>query len=119
MRIACEEPGFEAAFLEFADSGWTRAHLAAVRDLNESEEWFANLRARLTGCFLPVVSGEPVTEPEGVTPALLDAMDLVLYNWFITAVIQAVQEVTRLGEAPWRRLRAAREATATETPPTP
>jgi urease accessory protein UreF len=117
MRYECTEPGFEGAFLEFSAQGWTRKELHLLRTLEESDAWFALLRGKLTAYHLPTVTGGAL---EAFDSDGLDLLDLVLYNWFVTAVIEAVRDVTNLGNAPWRRLSAAREtATATTSPTQP
>lgn len=118
MRYECQEAGFEGAYLEFPDTGWTRAHLRGLRTLDESEAWFELLRSRLTGVSLPVVEGEPVTKAEQVTPAMLDRLDLVLYNWFASVVVEAMRDVTSLGNAPWRRLSSGSETSVATKPQT-
>jgi len=118
MRYECQEKGFEGAYLEFPDTGWTRAHMRDLRTLDESEAWFARLRSRLTEVHLPVVEGEPVTKAEQVTPEMLDRLDLVLYNWFASTIVEAMRDVTQLGNAPWRRLSAGSETSVATKPPT-
>lgn len=119
MRYACEEPGFEDAFLEISETGWTRKALRELGTLSESDEWFAALAGRLTAVHLPTLEGAPVTAPGQLTAAALDRLDVVLYNWFVAALLEALGDVTNLGNAPWRRLREKRAAAAATPPPTP
>jgi hypothetical protein len=121
MRYECQEPGFEGAFLEFSDRGWTRKDIALLRQLDESDAWFALLHSKLVGLYLPTVEGgEPngIRHPAELTAGALDWLDLVLYNWFVTALVEALRDVNSLGNAPWRRLSRAQEAAAATNSPT-
>jgi hypothetical protein len=102
MRYECEEAGFEGAYIEFSEKAWTRGELRDIRTLSESDEWFAILCAKVTGINLPAKDGA-LTEAHDLTPAALDRLDLVLYNWLVTVVVKAAIEVAELGNAVWRR----------------
>lgn len=115
MRYECEEPGFEGAYLEMTDKGWTRKALNQLRTLDESDAWFGVLAQYVTAVHLPTLDGEPVQAAGQITPDALDRLDIVLYNWFVSALSEALADVTNLGNAPWRRLRERREATATNS----
>ena len=115
MRYTCEEPGFEDAFLEFSEVGWTRRALNSLRTLDDTEEYFAIVRSRLTAIQVPALEGDDLTAPEHLTPDALDRIDIVAYNWIITVIVRVIRDVTNLGEAPWRRLRASQGETAPAT----
>lgn len=119
MRYVCQEEGFGEAFVEFLDTGWTRADLRRLRDLDESSAWFGVLRQRVVALHLPVVGGEPLTDINALTPDVLDQMDIVVYNWFVATIIEAMRDVTHLGNAPWRRLSSMQEAASATNSPTP
>lgn len=116
MRYQCQEPGFEDAFLEIPETGWTRAHLRQLRELDESAAWFDTLRFHVTALHLPVVEGDAVTTPAGLVPEVLDRLDLVVYNWLIAAIVEAMRNVTHLGNAPWRRLSGTQETGVATNP---
>lgn len=116
MRYECAEPGFEAAWIEIRETGWTRKAINQLRALDESDEWFALLRSHVTGLHLPAVEGDAVSDVADLTPDALDRLDLVLFNWFVSALIEALRDITQLGNAPWRRLsRQSETATATNS----
>lgn len=118
MRYTCEEPGFDGCFVEFTESGWTRRDQKAIRSLEESEEWFALLRTKVTGVHLVTVDGQAIDTPAGITPEMLDGMDVVLFNWFVGVIVLALGEVNSLGNAVWRRLFATPATTPAEAAPT-
>lgn len=103
MKYECNEVGFEDAFIEFAETGWTRRTLREMRSLNESDAWFALLREKVTAVSLPTVEGEPIAKPEDLTPDALDRLDNQLYNWLTAVIVKAIREVAELGNAVWRR----------------
>lgn len=119
MRYECTEDGFAGAFVEFTTAGWTRKDLRELRLLDEGDAWFALLQRKVTAVSLPVLSGEPIVKPSGLTPEALDRLDLVLYHWLTAQIVRALREVTELGNAVWRRQFASAVANdSTESTPT-
>jgi hypothetical protein len=120
MRVTCEEPGFETAYLEIETARWTRPEVDALVSGALTEKWFAVLQRKVTGVCLPTLEGEPVTIPGHLTPEALDRLDYVLWNWLVAAVTAVGRELISLGNAPWRRLSPTPEkATATKPSQTP
>jgi hypothetical protein len=112
MRIDCEEPGFESAYIDIETSRWTRPEVDVLTRGAATEKWFEVVRRKCKALSLPVLEGEPVTVPDQLTAAALDRLDYVLFNWVVAAVTKAGREVIHLGNAPWRRLSATPETDA-------
>lgn len=112
MRIVCEEPGFDGAFIDIDTARWTRRDVEVLVRGATTDAWFAVLRRKITAVSLPALEGEPVTTPDQITSEAMDRLDHVLWNWFVAAVTSAGRELISLGNAPWRRLSPTPEANA-------
>ena len=103
MRYTCDEPGFEAAFLEIDELRWMRRDVTVLFMGSESEEWFAVLRKHCTALHLPVLEGEPITKPADLTTEALDRLDIVLYGWLNGKLSLAAGAVGELAKNARRR----------------
>ncbi len=117
MRIVCEEPGFEGAYVDIGTARWTRRDVDALVRMATTDEWYDVLQRKVTAVSLSVLEGEPVTKPDQITGEAMDRLDYVLWNWFVAAVTSVGRELIDLGNAPWRRLSPTPEAKAAETRP--
>lgn len=94
IRVECMVDGLTDAWLEVSEAGWT---LAAIDKLSKlpATEILAAFRQHVTGCFLPMLTGEAITEPAALTEAdFRERMDSRLM-WFIGSGIYAGAEASK------------------------
>lgn len=114
MRYDAEEFG---AFVEMSDT-WTRAEMRAFANRNGDEFW-ALLVSKITGVCIPVIDGEPITDPAALADdSVFDGVDIRLWQWFQNIPLAHVGHITKLGEALGLALFSTRETTPTQTTPT-
>lgn len=104
MRIDCDVPGYEHCYIEMSER-WTRREMRDFWQL-QGEEYLALIARKTVSLRLQVsdLGGDLLTDPADLTEAALDRLDYLLFSWFNTVPIIAVQELQRLGEATRRRL---------------
>lgn len=87
MRIECKEVGFEQNWLEITDR-WTRRETASIYTVS-GEDYFALLRAKVTACHIVPTVGDPITDPQRITPDDLMDCDEIVFG-FIGGALQMV-----------------------------
>lgn len=95
MRIECTEPGFEQNWVEVSER-WTRretANLWAVA----GEELFAIIREKTTACHVVPVVGDPITDPQLLTPENLMDCDETVLSFLGGALTRTIAERRRIG----------------------
>jgi hypothetical protein len=102
MRYECDEPGYEANFVEFSRA-WTRKERADYIAL-QGDDWLALVGRKITACHLDCVSGPPITHGHKLTQnAVDDAIDAIVWDWFSAVLLRFRVEMGQLGEALRRR----------------
>lgn len=108
MRYQCDIPGFEDCSFDVSER-WTRGEVKAFF-AETGEPYLALIRAKLTAIHLTTVDGT-ISEPEQLTLAATDNIDLALWKWFSTAINKGVDDLYRMGEAHALRWLGAQEPT--------
>ena len=117
MRYDCND--FPGAFVEFSDA-WTRKEFKRVFDNSDPAVYLALVRSKVVACYLPTSDGDAIDNPDKMTAERIEDVDVRLWTWFSNAVIKAVSDVAKLGEAVAASLWSGTEtAKAADNPPTP
>lgn len=95
MRIECKEAGFEHNWVEVSDR-WTRRETASLFSV-AGEEYFALLRSKITACHIAPEVGEPLTDPQQITPDNLMDCDEVVFGFLGGSLQIAIAERRSLG----------------------
>lgn len=109
FRYTCTEPGFETAFIEFAEAWSVRQRRSMIDAVGE--DYLALAREKITGIYLPAVEGEPLTTAADFTEANLDRLDVRLFTWLTTVSLKVLLDLADLGEAVRRRSYGISEGT--------
>lgn len=102
MRYECDDPAFAGSFIEFSES-WSRGEVRAAWAAKEVD-LLDILRRKITALYLPCVNGDPITDPDDLTPERLGDVDTRLYTWFANAWIKCMDDLANLGNALGRQL---------------
>lgn len=100
MRYLCNIEGFDGCFVEFSER-WTRIQVKTYFSA-KNEEYFDLLRSKIISLHL-VVEGGAIDNPDELTLAATDDMDMMLWRWFATAAAKCIDDLNSLGEAHARR----------------
>lgn len=110
MRYKCDDPMFDGAFVEFAEQWSVRQRRALVEQ--EGPEYVQTLASKITALHLPVIEGDPITDPAQFTVADIDRVDFRLFEWVKRQTLQLLIDLADLGEAYKRRLYGTSEEKA-------
>ena len=100
MRVECTIPGHEDNYVDVADQ-WTRGEYRALTAISGLDEYLVWFQRKVTGCKLSV-GAVYITDPQLVTAAALDDMDLVLTGFVEQALFRACSNLRNLGNASGR-----------------
>jgi len=100
MRVECTVVGYEDNYIDVADR-WTRSEYRALTAIGNIDDYLVWFHDKVTGCKLSVAD-EHVTDPQAVTVAVLDEMDLVLTGFVEQALFRACTNLRNLGNASGR-----------------
>lgn len=105
----------EQNFVEYADK-WTRREVRSAGVLG-GEEYLELLRSKITSLRLECEDGV-IDQPDQLTDEAIDGLDMVLWQWFTTTPVAAINKLADLGNAKRRLLLgiAEPETTAAEPP---
>jgi hypothetical protein len=119
MRYECDEPGYEANFVEFSRA-WTRKERADYIAL-QGDEWLALVGRKIKDCWLDGVDGTQIRFGGDLTQDAVDNyIDAIVWDWFSAVLLRFRVEMGQLGEALRRRslptFATAEKATTIATP---
>lgn len=95
MRIECKEPGFEANWVEVSER-WTRRETIELYKVG-GEDYFALLRQKVTACNIIPIAGDPITDPQSITPDNLMDCDEVVHGFLGGSLQAAIAERRAIG----------------------
>lgn len=88
MQFICGLAGFEENWVEMSEE-WSRGDYLEFQKDQDETAWLGRLHAKMVACHLATLSGEPVTEPKGLTSEALDRMHASLFG-FVCGIPHAV-----------------------------
>lgn len=108
MRHECVVDGFDDNYIEVRES-WTRRQIRDFWRLiiapEDYKTWCMLAISKVEACHLSTEDGRVIDKPTELTADVLDGdIDYRVYDWFVVAMIDAVNKVQSLGEVTRRRL---------------
>jgi hypothetical protein len=108
MRYECGEP-YADAFVE-VDELWTRGEMRSYFEKGNLD-FVGTFAKHVTGVYLPVGEGEPISTAAQFTDDNLDRVYMPVYTWLTGVIAMVPADLGKLGEALRRPLFASLEPT--------
>ena len=97
MRFDCKLDGMGENWVDVSDV-WTRKEIATMAAVSTPAALVEWLQRKLTACHIETVEGEAIVSPDALTIEAIDErVDVRLYDFLGTVLIQSVGELRTLG----------------------
>ena len=97
MRFDCKLDGFDGNWVDVSEV-WTRREIAVMAAVSTPTALVDWLQKKRTACHIATVEGEAITSPADLTIEAIDErVDVRLYDFLGTVLIQAVGELRSVG----------------------
>ena len=97
MRFDCKLTGFENNWID-VEERWTRKEIGLMANTNDPAVLVDWIQRKAKALYIETIDGDPITDPADLTLEVIDeTVDVRLYDFLGTVLIQAVGELRTLG----------------------